>query len=120
MTTETAPEEPQKKDRFFQKFWRPALAFSYIIICLFDFIVMPAIVEANNVEKGNLVEIAESINKINDAAQVKAIEVVLAPREWEPKTLDGGAFFHIAMLSILTGAAITRGMEKVEREKHRN
>lgn len=58
------------------------------------------------------------INQIKELpveTQAEFIRTILAPREWTPLTLQGGGLFHLSFGAILTGAAYTRGLEKIEK-----
>ncbi len=78
------------QETWFNKRWRPAMAWSYMLICLFDFIVAPilwSILQAS--QKGNVTE------------------------AWTPLTLQGAGLFHLAMGAILGVTAWSRGQEKM-------
>lgn len=79
-----------KLETWFNRKWRPAMAWSYMIICLFDFIVAPVLwslfMAAN---KGNVTE------------------------AWSPLTLQGAGLFHLSMGAILGVTAWSRGQEKM-------
>jgi len=97
----------------FKKFWRPLVAYVYIAICVFDFLGAPMWIEHAN----QTVNVAafEQIQQFEDKdVQMKLIEnMELGNRSWEPLTLMGGAFFHLAFGAILGIAGFTRGQEKV-------
>lgn len=79
-----------EKEEWFTKKWRPAMAWSYMGICLFDFIIAPilwSILQASY--KGNITE------------------------AWSPLTLQGAGLFHLAMGAILGVTAWSRGQEKM-------
>lgn len=79
-----------KLETWFNKKWRPAMAWSYMIICVFDFIAAPilwSILQASY--KGNVTE------------------------AWPPLTLQGAGLFHLAMGAILGVTAWSRGQEKM-------
>lgn len=97
----------------FKRFWRPLAAYVYIIICIFDFMGAPIWLEHANQTVN--VEAFEQIAKFEDKdVQMKLIEnMELGNRSWEPLTLMGGAFFHLAFGAILGVSALTRGREKV-------
>lgn len=81
-----------KKEPEFHNKWRPAIAWSYVIICLFDFIIGPvfyAIIQAMFIN--NVTEIAH----------------------WEPNTLKAGAVYHVSMLAIIGVSAYGRTKEKL-------
>lgn len=86
----TEKDTPQQQDDRMQKHWRPAMGYSYMMICIFDFIVAPVL--------WSVVQAWQSGN------------VTL---QWQPLTLIAGGFFHIAMGAVLGVAAWTRGAEKV-------
>lgn len=74
----------------FHKKWRPAMAWSYMVICVFDFILAPilwSILQATY--KGNVTE------------------------AWTPLTLQGAGLFHLAMGAILGVTAWKRSEEKL-------
>jgi hypothetical protein len=103
----------QQLEHGFKKFWRPLAAYVYLAICIFDFMGAPIWLEHAN----QTVNVAafEQIAKFEDKeVQMKLIEhMELGNRSWEPLTLMGGAFFHLAFGGILGIAAFTRGKEKV-------
>lgn len=102
-----------QKEEWYQKVWRPCLAFVYIAVVLFDFIIMPVYVEYHN--RGVDLSKIQDLDKLSPVSQVEAIKQInLGERAWEPLTLGAGGLFHIAMGAILTGAAVTRGLEKTQ------
>lgn len=85
-----SPQE-ENKETWFNRRWRPAMAWSYMVICIFDFIAAPilwSILQATY--KGNVTE------------------------AWAPLTLQGAGLFHLAMGAILGVTAWSRGQEKME------
>ena len=103
----------QHLEHGFKRFWRPLAAYVYIMICIFDFMGAPIWLEHAN----QTVNVAafEQIAQFEDKdVQMKLIEnMELGNRTWNPLTLMGGAFFHLAFGGILGVAAFTRGKEKV-------
>lgn len=78
------------KETWFNKKWRPAMAWSYMVICLFDFIIAPILWSIlQTTYKGNITE------------------------AWQPLTLQGAGLFHLAMGAILGVTAWSRGQEKM-------
>jgi len=70
--------------------WRPAMGWTYMIICILDFAIFPimwSILQAY--QEGNVTS------------------------QWEPLTLKGAGLFHMAMGAVLGIAAWTRGKEKI-------
>lgn len=72
--------------------WRPALAWIYGIVILFDFIVAPI---------------------LWTMTQVNAQDFGMAAQQWVPLTLGQGGLFHLSMGAILGVTAWSRGKEKV-------
>jgi hypothetical protein len=70
--------------------WRPMMAFVYMAIILFDFIVGPIFWSIMQLYGGSM-----SI-------------------QWSPLTLIAGGIFHAAMGAVLGISAFTRGKEKIE------
>jgi hypothetical protein len=81
----------------------------YLVICVFDFLVMP-IVYTSIYRRQDLAYIVELTEKLQAPAQAAGLASMISSREWKPITLQEGAFFHLAFGAILTGAAITRGI----------
>ena len=70
--------------------WRPMMGWTYMVTCIFDFIVAPvlwSLIQA--FFKGNVTE------------------------QWVPLTLQGAGLFHVAMGAILGVTAWSRGQEKM-------
>ena len=98
-------------NKWYQSVWLPFAAATYIVICIFDFIIMPVYVTAHNSRIENAVlrtldskdaaTFADGLVKANQAA-----------RQWNPLTLLGAGMFHLAFGALLTGGAVTRGMAK--------
>lgn len=77
--------------------WRPMMAVTYMMINIFDFILFPVMF--------TIVQFWET-QAANDAF-----------RQWQPLSLQGGGFIHLAFGAILGISAWTRGQEKVEAVK---
>lgn len=77
---------------WFMNKWRPAIAWSYLFVCLFDFVVLPIIYSS----------VSENIDKLLD---------------WTPYTLKGGGLYHMAMLAIVSVTAYGRTQEKISMMK---
>lgn len=88
MSTLYNPDEPK-----FHKSWRPAMAWSYMTICLFDFMLAPIIYAI--------------LNTSQSAAHL----------QWAPLTLQGGGLYHMSMLAIVGVTAYGRTREKIENGK---
>lgn len=73
--------------------WSPMMAVTYMAINICDFILFPVLWSA--------IQFWET-SAANDAF-----------RQWEPLTLQGGGFIHMAFGAILGIAAYSRGQEKI-------
>lgn len=78
------------KEHWSNKKWRPAMAWMYMIVCVFDFIIAPVLWSIlQSMYKGNVTE------------------------QWVPLTLQGAGLFHMAMGAIVGVTAWSRGQEKL-------
>lgn len=75
--------------------WRPLMAWLYLVVCAFDFVIFPAAWPTLQ----TYFEFSKELT------------------QWNATTLQGGALFHIAMGAILGISAWTRGYEKIEANK---
>ena len=82
-----------KKEDWLQNRWRPAIAWLYMAVCAFDFIIGPIFF--------TIVQFWET-SVANDAF-----------RQWAPMTLQGGGLFHISMCAVLGVSAHGRTQEKL-------
>ena len=86
----------QETSKWLRETWRPLFAFSYIAICLFDFIVFPVLWSlAQAYYDGNI------------------------QTSWQPITLLSGGLFHIAAGAVCGVTAWQRGSEKIEEIKNK-
>ena len=88
MADET-PSTPQKAEDFMTSKWRPAMGWTYMIICILDMGVFPI---------------------VWSLAQVLTKQPIT---QWDPLTLRGAGLFHMAMGAVLGIAAFGRTQEKV-------
>lgn len=79
------------KETWLNSKWRPAMGWTYISICLFDFIIGPVLWTV-----------------LQDASATG-----LTSQQWTPLTLGSGGLFHMAMGAILGVTAWSRGKEKI-------
>lgn len=93
-----AREELQdtSQESWVKQWWRPAMAWQYFLVCLFDFFLAP-------------------IMMVTVSALLKTPFV-----PWEPLTLKLSGFYHISMGAIIGIAAWTRGHEKIARLEYDN
>jgi hypothetical protein len=104
----------QIEEAWYKKMWRPMCAGTYIIIVCFDFLIMPIVIESYNAREDNKSAVALALQFKEPTAQIQALKTFAEKRTWNPLTLMGGGLFHLAFGALLTGAAVTRGMEKKE------
>lgn len=79
------------EDSWLKQYWRPIMAYQYLAVCLFDFIVAPLLTMALSKYTG------------------------IQYKPWDPLTLKESGYYHMAMGAILGVAAWTRGQEKIKR-----
>jgi hypothetical protein len=87
---EKMSDSEKKKEDWMNSKWRPMMGWTYMITCLFDFIVAPI-----------LWSLLQSLSH----GQVNV--------QWQPLTLQGAGLFHIAMGAVLGIAAYGRTQEKM-------
>ena len=81
--------EEKKPEDWMQKKWRPAMGWTYMIICVLDMAVFPVIWS-----------LAQMITK-------------QPLSQWMPLTLQGAGLYHLAMGAVLGIAAYGRTQEKI-------
>jgi hypothetical protein len=77
-------------DTWFNRKWRPAMGWSYIVTCICDFVVFPV-----------LWSILQAVSHGSVTSQ------------WNPVTLQGAGLYHVAMGSVLGITAWWRSKEKL-------
>lgn len=78
-----------REENYLQVYWRPMMAWSYFVICLWDFFVAPIFFAWFN-QKYNIPN-----------------------QPWKPLTLGESGMYHIAMGAIIGASAWMRGKEKI-------
>jgi len=73
------------------KKWRPAMGWTYMGTCIFDFVVAPVLWSI--------------VQAIGNGGQVAT--------QWQPLTLQGAGLYHLAMGAVLGIAAYGRTQEKI-------
>lgn len=110
-------EKPVEEGGKLGKYWKVSCAIVYLVICIFDFLIMPSVLTRYS-EDLDYSQVYEQIARLDDPqAQVALINKIdYKAQTWEPLTLQGAGMFHIAFGAILTGVAMSRtGREKVTR-----
>jgi len=85
------------------------MAFTYMDICLFDFLIMPVYTAKTNLKPEQAIALAM---KMPEKDQATVLTVLSKESVWSPITLKEGGFIHLAFAGILGVAAWTRGREK--------
>jgi len=75
----------------YTRYWRASIAWMYVIVCMFDFVIGPLFYAWYAWFTGNY-----------------------AFGEWEPLTISGGGIFHLSMGAILGVSSWSRGQEKIK------
>jgi hypothetical protein len=91
MTTTTNTEE-----NWIKSFWRPAMAWLYMLMCFCDFVFFPFIA-------------------IFIPIIAKGFGVIETYVPWQSLTLSNGGLIHLSFGAILGISAWTRGLEKINR-----
>ena len=88
--------------------WKVLAALVYFIICLVDFVVVPAVIGYDKIIRfDKIMQMA-----IDHPHIVEVIKAEFRPvTDWIPFTLRGGGLFHIAFGAILTGAVLGKRSE---------
>ena len=105
------------KEPVYKKGWRPALAWSYVAICIFDFLVAPLIMMAFFGQAQSTTMLPPGLSASEYVEILKAMPPAVY-HVWVPLTLQAGGFFHIAMGGMIGIGSWTRGREKAIRAEH--
>lgn len=73
---------------WFASRWRPAMAWQYLVVCLFDFMIAPIMMGIYSAITGDF-------------------------HSWEPLTIRGGGLYHLSMGAVVGVAVWSRGNEKL-------
>jgi hypothetical protein len=79
-----------QKEEWLNRKWRPAMGWTYMLTCLFDFVVAPV-----------LWSLLQHLSSGSVTTQ------------WSPLTLQGAGLYHLAMGAVLGIAAYGRTQEKI-------
>ena len=81
----------RRKEDWINKKWRPMMAMSYLVTCLFDFVIFPVLWSLLQVYANGTTNLM-----------------------WSPLTLQGGGLYHLAMGAVVGITAWGRSKEKTE------
>ncbi|MFC3079528.1 hypothetical protein ACFODL_15620 [Phenylobacterium terrae] len=99
--------------------WRHIAAYTYLFICVFDFVGMPVFYEVVH-ERPTNAALVDLVSRMPPDAQVPVLQLLRDERRWEPLTLGENGLFHVAFGTILGAAAFTRGRERIARLRRRD
>lgn len=94
------------QEKWFVKYWRPAAAWIYLAICVFDFVIMPVYVAKTNLKLEDVVKVASTFE---GSEKLGALTLLMKKNTWEPLTVMESGMFHLSFGAILGVAAYTRG-----------
>ena len=81
--------------------WKGFAALTYLLICIFDFIVVPVWIGTS---RPTVTEVLIKGDGLDTAVVIEAVRAIYA--QHQPFTLQGGGLFHIAFGAILTGSVL--------------
>ncbi len=95
-------------EQWYQRSWRPMMAFVYMLLCILDYGVRPMINYIIYKKSNNLAETVSIIKDLDSVVQIKIIELI------KEETLKPilSEFVHLAFGAILGVAAFSRGQRK--------
>jgi hypothetical protein len=83
--------------------WKSLAGLTYLLICVFDFIVVPSWIGVTRQEILSDLEMAKLV-ALDVSIQMELVRGM--SYQHEPFTLKGGGLFHLAFGALLTGSAI--------------
>ena len=87
--------------------WKSLSGFIYLIICIFDFMIVPMWF---GVMRNDINTISEYIKGLDTMVQLEYLKLLTS--QHDPFTLQHGGIFHIAFGAILTGSVLSGNKKK--------
>lgn len=87
--------------------WKSLSGFIYLIICIFDFMIVPMWF---GLMRNDIVVISEYIKGLDTMVQLEYLKLLTS--QHDPFTLQHGGIFHIAFGAILTGSVLSGNKKK--------
>ena len=103
-------------DKWYHDLWLPSCAAIYLIVCVFDFLIMP-IYTAYATSQTQTAIIAKLDPKDMSTFADDVVKSISANHQWSPLTLMGSGLFHLSFGALLSAGAATRGLAKREEVK---
>ena len=107
-----AKARPEYSEQWYSKSWRPAAAFVYMAICLFDFALAPMYFAYLN-HNSQITALAELALRFDPSIQLKVLSQLQDMLVWQPITLKANGLFHASMAALLGVSAYSRSQEKI-------
>jgi len=98
-------------------YWRQAAAYTYLLICLMDFVFMPVYFEWHNARMNNADLITLATRFQDGPSQIAALQTLREQRAWKPITLDSAGWVHVSFGAILGVSAFTRKRREEEEDE---
>lgn len=100
-------------EMWYHRIWLPLCSFTYIAICLFDFVLMPIQTAVHNAIVEERIITALKTTPGSEATFATDYEKSTSTtKQWTPLTLQGGGLFHLSFGALLAAGAATRGLQK--------
>lgn len=109
--------KPEHTEQWYSKSWRPAVAFVYMAICVFDFALLPLYFAYIN-HAVLITHLADAALKFPPEHQMAALRQMHDMLAWQPVTLQAHGFFHGSMAALLGVSAYQRSKEKIAKLKN--
>lgn len=95
-----------QEEKWIVKYWRPCAAWTYLAICVFDFVLMPIYTARTNLKLEQVIQVTRDLREED---RLTAITTLLKKNNWEPLTVAESGMLHLSFGAILGVAAWTRG-----------
>ena len=88
----TSDKSISSDDHWIQAIWRPLVAYQYLVVCIFDFLLFPILTALFHLYTNT------------------------PYTPWDPLTLKEGGFYHMSMMAIIGVTAWTRGQLMISKQ----
>lgn len=87
--------------------WKPIAGYAYILICIFDFIVVPA---WYGLTRPDIQYVMDLLPDSDISIQLEYLRLLTDTHD--PYTLKGGGLIHVAFGALLTGSILNKHQKK--------